>query len=184
MPGPSDAHFGNQYQNSSGLIFRGREAACDAGIRLPDVSAVRYTVALVNAQRLFVYSTVLLLFANGARAGGIYQRTKDGRTRVWNNNPRAGDAATWSGDRDKDRYATGYGTLTWYTTERKIVTGSHLPSPKYRLVGHYSGNMVRRWLPSRTPGDSVKRAHSCFQNRSLGNIPAGSEENSGLMRLR
>ena len=98
---------------------------------------------LMNARCLFVYGALVLLFASGAYADGTYQRTKDGKTRVWNNHPNPGDAATWSGDRDKDRYATGYGTLTWYTTERKKMTGSNLPSAKYTLAGHYSGIMVR-----------------------------------------
>ena len=98
---------------------------------------------LMKKRCLFFYVALLLLFANGAHADGTYQRTKDGRTRVWNNNPQSGDMATWSGDRDKDKYATGYGTLTWYTTQRKNVTGSNLPSAKYTLVSHYSGIMVR-----------------------------------------
>src|SRR5476651_1167880 len=63
--------------------------------------------ALVNSRSFFVCSALLLLlFANSAFAGGAYQRTKDRKTRVWNNYPQPGDAATWSGDRDADRYAT------------------------------------------------------------------------------
>jgi hypothetical protein len=99
--------------------------------------------ALVNVRSLFIYGTLLFVLANGAYAGGAYQRTKDGKTRVWNNNPQPGDMATWSGDRDKEKYATGYGTLTWYTTQRKDVTGSNLPAAKYTLLSHYSGIMVR-----------------------------------------
>lgn len=98
---------------------------------------------LMNARYLFVYGALLFVLANGVDAEGTYQRTKDGRTRVWNNNPKRGDAATWSGDRDKDRYATGYGTLTWYTMKRQSVTGSNLPSAKYTVISHYSGIMVK-----------------------------------------
>src|SRR3979409_1607149 len=96
----------------------------------------------MNARCLLVYG-VLLLFVHSAIAGGPYERTKDGKARVWNNYPQAGDAATWSGGRDAQGYATGYGTLTWYTTERKIVTGSPLPALKHAVVSRYSGVMVR-----------------------------------------
>jgi hypothetical protein len=105
---------------------------------------VRYTFALVNSRKFLVGSALLLLlFANSAFAGGAYQKTKDRKTRVWNNYPQPGDAATWSGERDADRYATGSGTLTWYMTDRKYVTGSYLPTASHITVIRYSGNMVR-----------------------------------------
>jgi hypothetical protein len=96
----------------------------------------------VNVRYLIV-STALLLLANGAYGDGTYQRTKDGKTLVWNSYPRPGEAATWSGDRDTDGYATGYGTLTWYAVERVIVTGSHIPPPKNTAVARLSGNMIQ-----------------------------------------
>jgi len=68
------------------------------------------------------------------RGEGTYQPTKNGRTLVWNNHPKRGDVATWSGGRDRDGYARGFGTLTWYTRE----TGSRKPA----LYGRYFGNMV------------------------------------------
>ena len=96
---------------------------------------------------LLVVSTAalsLILFAPGANAGGgVYQRTKDGKALVWNNYPLPGDAATWSGDRDLDGYATGYGTLTWARTEQKIVTGSNVPVAKHIAVTRYSGMMIQ-----------------------------------------
>lgn len=98
---------------------------------------------LVKVRFVFIYGALLFVLVNGAHAGGTYQRTKDGKTRIWNNNPQTGDMATWSGDRDKENYATGYGTLSWYTTQRKRVTGSNLPAPQYILLSHYSGIMVR-----------------------------------------
>jgi len=77
--------------------------------------------------------------------GGVYQRTKDGKALVWNNYPEAGDEATWSGDRDAHKYATGAGTLTWYRVARKVVTGSNLPSVKgsTTLISRCSGEMVQ-----------------------------------------
>jgi hypothetical protein len=93
--------------------------------------------------RCLLVCSALLLFASGAYAG-IYQRAKDGRTLVWNNYPKKGDEATWSGNRDPNGYAVGSGTLTWYRVEPKIVTGSNIPSVTHVVVvGRYSGNMVR-----------------------------------------
>ena len=101
----------------------------------------------MNTRYLFVVSTALLsllLFARGANAdGGVYQRTKDGKALVWNNYPLPGDAATWSGDRDLDGYATGYGTLIWSRKEQKIVTGSSIPISKHIAVTSYSGMMIQ-----------------------------------------
>ena len=54
----------------------------------------------------------LLLFASVAAAAGTYQRTRDGRTLVWNNDPKRGEEASWSGKRDRNGFATGPGTLT------------------------------------------------------------------------
>src|SRR3979411_2602034 len=75
----------------------------------------------------------LLVFANLALGEGTYQRTRDSKTIVWNNNPKGGDAATWSGGRDRDGYAAGFGTLTWYTAQQ------HKPA----VYAHYFGNMVQ-----------------------------------------
>jgi hypothetical protein len=99
----------------------------------------------LTARWLVVCSGLLLLFANGADGRGIYQRTKDGQTLIWNNYPESGDKATWSGDKDQDGYAVGDGTLTWYKAEPKIVTGSNIPSPigPTAVVARYSGKMVR-----------------------------------------
>lgn len=63
-------------------------------------------------------------------AKGEYQQTRDGKTLVWNATPKAGDTASWSGRRDKDNYATGFGDLTWYNAGGKEL-------------GLFYGNMVR-----------------------------------------
>jgi hypothetical protein len=95
-------------------------------------------------RRCLLVLSALLLFALNANCGPAYQRTKDGQTFIWNNFPRPGDAATWSGHNDANGYATGYGTLTWYKSDRKVVTGSNIPaSTKGNIVfGRYTGQMI------------------------------------------
>ena len=97
----------------------------------------------MKAQWVFIYGALALLLANGAYGDGTYQRTKDGRTFVWDNDPKPHQTVTWSGDRDADGYAMGSGTLTWYTVERKIVTGSNIPDLRYTVIGSFTGNMAR-----------------------------------------
>lgn len=92
---------------------------------------------------LFCLITIgLFLGAGTVSAKGRYQRTRDGRTLVWNEFPNAGEAATWSGRRDKDGYATGPGTLTWYRFERDVLTGSNIAAGRYSVVAQRSGKMV------------------------------------------
>jgi hypothetical protein len=83
----------------------------------------------VRTPSFSIVCIAVLFSVSGAYAGGVYQRTKDGQTFVWNNYPRPGDEATWSGNRNPAGYATGYGTLTWY--KRNIVISS------------YTGNMAQ-----------------------------------------
>jgi outer membrane biosynthesis protein TonB len=79
-------------------------------------------------RRVFL-ATLALLAVGCLKAEGVYQKTKDGKTMVWNNEPKPGDTATWVGDRNRERYANGFGTLTWYTASGKIFA-------------RYYGNMV------------------------------------------
>ena len=74
-----------------------------------------------------------MLWTNATFGGGAYQRTKDGKTSVWNDRPKPGDAASWTGGRDREGYATGFGTLTWYTEQQT----------KSNVYALYFGNMVR-----------------------------------------
>ena len=53
-------------------------------------------------------------------ATGEYEQTRDGKTTVWNGNPKPGESASWAGDRNKDGYATGFGTITWYTAQGNV----------------------------------------------------------------
>jgi hypothetical protein len=121
----------------------------------------------VKTRWFFIYCALLLLpFAKGALGDGAYQRTKDGQTLIWNNYPKPNDAAKWSGERDADGYATGHGTLTWYTVKRGIVTGSILPSTNYIPTGRYSGNMVRGKFDGTavTVSANGKTYHATFAN--------------------
>jgi ketosteroid isomerase-like protein len=97
----------------------------------------------MNMRSLLVCSA-LLLFASVACGAGSYQRTRDRKTLVWNDSPERGEEATWSGKRDKNGFATGSGTLTWYKVEPTIVTGSNIPDARrYAVViNRYSGKMV------------------------------------------
>ena len=91
-----------------------------------------------------VFLLLLLLLANSAYGRAGYQRTKDGKTLVWNSGYKSGEEATWSGKRDAKGYATGRGTLTWYRAERSLVTGSNIPSGNARTVvaSRFSGKMA------------------------------------------
>jgi hypothetical protein len=88
--------------------------------------------------RFLFACAVLLVSASVASGDGIYQRTKNGETLVWNNDPKPGDEAKWSGDRDREDYASGFGTLTWYRAE-KSGTGT----AQSVLYARYWGRMVR-----------------------------------------
>jgi hypothetical protein len=107
----------------------------------------------VNARCLFVYTALLLIATATYGADGAYQHTKDRKTLVWNNDPQPGDAATWSGPRDEDGYATGYGTLTWYTAK----------SAKLAVFARYSGDMVRGKFDGQVNVNSKRKtAHATF----------------------
>src|SRR6266852_1366701 len=90
---------------------------------------------------------MLLLLASGVYGGGIYQHTRDQRALIWNSHSKPDEEAAWSGDQDSKRYATGYGTLTWYRVQRAIVTGSNITPSTGRavsaiVINRYSGKMV------------------------------------------
>ena len=132
----------------------------------------------MTARSLFIFSGLLLLFANGVSGGGAYQRTKDGKTLIWNDDPDRNNEAIWSGSRDPNGYASGLGTLTWNRVERKAVTGSWISSPRGRsvLVSRYLGKMVRGKLegPVAIVDATGKTFHGTFVNGSrVGNWSAG-----------
>jgi ketosteroid isomerase-like protein len=122
----------------------GAECAVDAHANTLRVLARLLDHFGMNIRSLFVCSA-LLLFASVAYGAGSYQRTRDGKTLVWNDSPKRGEEATWSGKRDKNGFAAGSGTLTWYKVEPTIVTGSNIPDARrYAVViNRYSGKMVQ-----------------------------------------
>ena len=102
-------------------------------------------------RQLFIHSALLVLLVAGAALAGQYQRTKDDRTLVWNEDHKGGDLASWSGKRDADGYATGYGTLTWYTPEDMLETGSNPPRKSYRVSSRVSGTMIHGKFQEASP---------------------------------
>jgi hypothetical protein len=118
-----------------------------------------------TARCLVVCSGLLLLVQ--VAYGGVYQRTKDGKTLVWNNYPTQGDVVSWSGKRDANGFATGTGTLTWYRVDPTFLTGSLLPSKGPAVVvTRYSGEMVRGKLngPVLNVDPDGKTFHATFVN--------------------
>jgi hypothetical protein len=91
---------------------------------------VRFSVA----GRLVLICGTLLVLVEATRGDGKFQSTRDGRTLVWNNHPKPGDVAVWSGARNADDYARGFGQLTWYTKERGFM--------RPQLYARYWGRMV------------------------------------------
>ena len=104
----------------------------------------------MRGRLVFVCGTLLVL-VQIARGEGNYQPTKNGRTLVWNNHPKPGDEATWSGGRDRERYARGFGTLIWYTKE----TGSAKPA----LYARYWGRMIEGKFNGPVNVHSKKKTH-------------------------
>lgn len=86
------------------------------------------------AGRLLLVLGIVLGFIEVARCEGNYQNTRDGKTLVWNSTPKSGDVATWSGDRDRDDYAHGFGLLVWYTRQPE--------STEPQLYARFWGRMV------------------------------------------
>jgi hypothetical protein len=86
------------------------------------------------AGRLLLICGTLLVLAESTRGEGKFQPTRDGKTLIWNSHPKPGDIATWSGARDSNDYAHGFGQLTWYTKERGFV--------RPQLYARYWGRMV------------------------------------------
>jgi hypothetical protein len=103
------------------------------------------------AGRLLLICGTLLVLMEGTRGEGKFQSTRNGKTLVWNNHPKPGDAATWSGARDADDYAHGFGELTWYTKERGVV--------RPQLYARYWGRMVNGKLEGPVNVHAQRKTH-------------------------
>ena len=115
-------------------------------------------MSAVTARFLFVCGALLGL-ASAALGDGIYQRTKDGKTMVWNSDPKPGDVAAWSGDRDRNGYANGFGSVTWYKERQQAVTGASNST----IYARYFGNMVQGKFDGEVNAHSKgKTAHAIF----------------------
>ena len=128
--------------------------------------------------RFFIFcAAVTFVLANGAFAGGAYQPTEDRKKAlVWNNDPKPEDAASWSGDRDADGYATGPGTLKWYRVGRAFTTGSNLATGRKKTeISNYSGTMVHgKFTGHVVTVDHGKTYYATFADgRRKGNWTAG-----------
>ena len=87
----------------------------------------------------------LCLFATAAfGAAGEYQPTRDGKTTVWNGTPKPGESASWAGARDKEGYATGFGTVTWYTANGTVYAVYYGNMVNGKLEGPVNVHMGRR----------------------------------------
>lgn len=109
-------------------------------------------------RRILVLGGAILICVHSAlAASGEYQRTKNGKTLVWNSEPKSGDVASWSGSKDAEGYAKGFGTLTWYRTR----------GGKSVVYAEYFGNMVRGKLDGPVNAHSKgKTAHAYFTDGS------------------
>ena len=120
----------------------------------------------MKAHRLFGLILLLsLIFIGRSYASGTYQHTDDRKkSLVWNNDPKPGDTATWSGARDAEGYATGPGTLTWSRLDRGFSTGSNVTITRKRTpISSYSGMMVRGKLDGGVSTvDRGKTYHATF----------------------
>jgi hypothetical protein len=114
---------------------------------------------------IFICSALLVVFAGAALGAANYQRTKDGKSIVWNDAPQPGDTAEWFGNRDKENYAAGVGILIWYNGDGAVYARYHgnMVHGKFRgavnvhskgKTGHATfadGKRMSRWLAGPAP---------------------------------
>jgi hypothetical protein len=135
-----------------------RASTCSTVPGVPFV-AVSWKVSTVGL-RAVLTCALCVFFVPNAFGEGSYQLTKDGKTLIWNNEPKPGDTASWTGDRDRDGYASGFGTLTWYTARKQGDDKS-----KRTVYARYFGNMVRGKFDGPVNGHSNRVTnHAIFKN--------------------
>jgi hypothetical protein len=134
-------------------------------------------LSAVNTRRLFVYSGVLALLISGNAFAGRYQRTKDGKTRVWNEHPKPGDLVTWSGARDAKGYATGYGTVTWFAPQNEVETGSHIARERhYIATTREAGMMVHGKFEEAPANAEPKKREGTGVSEQRSSVPSADIE--------
>ena len=135
-------------------MYLGGTLPYSLAVQLPTVNVHSFDMIFRSrfVQKLMATACALgmVTFAQNTHADGMYQQTKNGKTMVWNSEPRQGDTATWAGDRNHDGYATGFGTLTWYTSKGEIYA-------------RYYGRMIDGKLDGPVNAHSKgKTAHATF----------------------
>jgi hypothetical protein len=130
----------------------------------------------------------LLVSVPGALVAGEYQHTRDGKTMVWNNDPKPGDEAAWSGSRDDEGYAAGFGTLTWYKGQKQPVKTFGIPIPltgSSKVFARYFGNMVRGKFDGPVNAHTGgKTAHAFFTDGARASIWARGPAPSRMPEAR
>jgi hypothetical protein len=137
----------------------------------------------VNRRLVFIHNGLLALLITGTALAGRYQQTRDNKTRVWNENPKPGDLVTWSGARDAKGYATGYGTVTWFTTQNEAETGSgmlawlrHIARQRHYTVSRReSGIMVQGKLEKASAAAEPKKRKRTDIPDQRSSAPADAE---------
>jgi len=133
----------------------------------------------VNTRLLFASSALLAVLITGTAFAGRYQRTKDGKTRVWNEHPKSGDSVTWSGARDAKGYASGYGTLTWFTPQRAMLTGSNIARERHYVVSsQVSGTMVHGKFEEAPARAESKKKEPTSISKQRPSAPSAQAESS------
>jgi hypothetical protein len=128
----------------------------------------------MNVRSLLSCATLALICAHTAwSAEGAYQKTKDGQTTVWNGTPKPGDVATWSGGRDEKGYASGEGTLVWYSPRESFLNNGKPGKPV--VFARYTGRMVHGKLDGMvTAQQKGVTSHATFSNgRKISHWVAG-----------
>jgi hypothetical protein len=100
---------------------------------------------------LLVLMGSMVAIVDLASAAGKYQPTRDGKTLVWNDAPKPDDEATWSGRRDRDGFAQGFGTLVWYSKDAGMK--------KPQLFARYWGNMTHGKFSGPVNVHSKRKTH-------------------------
>ena len=100
---------------------------------------------MISKSAIILFGCVLLASASIVFGKtGEYQQTRDGKTTVWNASPKPGESASWAGARDKQGYADGFGTVTWYNADGTVYGVYYGNMVNGKLEGPVNAHMGRR----------------------------------------